>query len=1424
MPEVTKQQLVFAGVDAQSASHLLSEDRVQTATNIDFSLQRGAATVRRGSTILLNYSGNENISRLYRHYNNPFDLSSSPVYHAFPDLGVVMRTVNWGGSPTFFGTYLSTSPIAFGSYKRYAYITIGTERYKDDGTNYSEWIKPAPTTPTVTINTLTPLTVCNTWTVAEGTLAGGTSTATGTVDENTFRLTFTGVPTSTNLNLSGTHTIDDWGVDYLDILFSNPGLITRVSRDYSIGDTSFNSYFHTEYDIELSDFPDDVLADAETLFDSQISGGTSTNTVLTSEERALVLNDIRTFVRSPKTRISAAANTFNAWGVSRPNFELVGKVQPSAGASLWANIGAVRVVVEATRVCEVQIRDWQVKGAKTYPLNDAQVGYAWWQTFAKIQNGFVVSESAPSPMTARFKTQHANATIVCSTTTGNDITHAIYYRQGGYLQSPYAVGTSSISAGGGSFTVATFTDSLTDVEVLSQGPSKKMQGNLYSKADFPNNVSAIAEPFYTSLFFSSENKLYWSKPNRPDSFPIDNNLEISHAGDEIQSLITYPSSMVIVNRDTVYELTGNVFDGAASNYLLQKSSSIRGSKARGTIVKTPFGIPLLDYDGVYFYQPSQGVDISYPWIEAKLGDAFKGAGAGNPATLKGGRIPAINKSFIINSQAAFYDNKLYLACPTGSDERAKTMFVIDFNLQDVWWYVYPFEIHSLFWDFVDNRLAAGTGDSCVVQLEASNDADSYSVNQVVTPGNIVYTIKTGVWTTKKDIRLENLSLEYQGSNCSATATLDGTTSMALGTMTSTTRDWLTKSLVGTIANNITFAVVGTKTSTGVNALYSVEWDSLPEPKRVNFYRTEHDINNYDGEKLWDIHYADVELVTEGTSTATTTVLGTVFVDEVAVMTHTITGPSGGRKIFAKAFPTNTFGNVAYTIFTRSGTNTTEFFKLWKNSFGARNEPPRITSWKTDVQSMEENICDAVDVDIAPYGTVTSTVFVDNIAVGTFTNTGTLQQSFTNALPVETYGRTIYAVHSGAGFKHYRTWFHLRQEPDRWTSFVTDKDIGDESIWDAVNYDINPLGGTALGTVYVGGTVVTTATVTGSVRTGGVLALPAETYGRSGWVEWNSTLPTTRFKHYQTWFDKRPEPDRVTSFVTDRESGNERWLDTWEVDINPLGGTTTATVFADNTAVWTFTMTGSSRHSQIGSIPADVYCRTVYAKYSSSSVFKHYRTWFEGRPEPDRVTVAQSEIFPYSSEQNLRTWVADLNPLGGCVGTVYADGVALTTATFTGFERKSYNVGLDVNSSIVLNTATTLRAIYTGTSFKHYSTQFETTPKPFGKTTWSVAYKKVGGASQLDIARFWSIDLEPLSGTATITSIWDMDGSPFHTNTLTFTGREFRDVISFPPGGRGKIFQHRLISSTPIHVYESDLDVLQVGIKGLVRRGYKGKPQ
>jgi hypothetical protein len=171
---------------------------------------------------------------------------------------------------------------------------------------------------------------------------------------------------------------------------------------------------------------------------------------------------------------------------------------------------------------------------------------------------------------------------------------------------------------------------------------------------------------------------------------------------------------------------------------------------------------------------------------------------------------------------------------------------------------------------------------------------------------------------------------------------------------------------------------------------------------------------------------------------------------------------------------------------------------------------------------------------------------------------------------------------------------------------------------------------------------------------------------------------------------------------------------------------------------------------------------------------------------------------------------------------------MATATFTGSRHTTYNTGLDFylgTMTTALSTAIDIKVIYSGTGLKHYQTKIETEPLPFHKTSWSIVYKKVGGATQLDLARFWSFDIEvPAAGTATMTAIWDIDGTAFQTNTFTTTGTRWRDRIAFAPGARGYLFQQRLKSNTPIHVWKSSIDTVRVGIKGLSRITFPGTPQ
>lgn len=1597
MPAADPVQLsFFDGLNAQAAPDKIGEGETPYAYNIDFSAEPGAARIRRGSTQFGTISSAIPITQIFRNYNNSSNIGASPFYI------VTTNDVQRGNLSTWTTIYGSSigDVVALGTYGDYTLIggaDSGLVMLKDDGTLTTDWIKQSPASaPVLDVINYSTAVILDTFVSVSGTTTA-TDTSTGTVLSGTAGgiVTFEGIPTSTDLSTISGAAIGDFGVNYISLSFSDPTVVSRITQDYSLNDTTFDDYLHYSVDLLNGFANEDVKPDADVLL-SRISVNQTDNSNISRSQRD-DLNNSFSSRRSQEVSMAEAQNTtFSRWGVARPKYQIIGQVTSTSGADPWANIGAVRLIIETTGPCLIKVTNCFVKGDEEHSLNDSMAGLNYWVTYAALDSdNNLIDQSAPSTPLTDVHVSYGQPVIthVGTATGSHGITHRILYRAGGYLPDAYAVATMSYTAG-----TATFTDTLSDIKALIA--NNRLESGLYSKSTFDLIPTAVCE-HKGRVFVGGNNQLRWSLPGQPGTFPFNSGATVGPSGDEIQAMFSYGPSLVIVNRDSVYELRGNIFEGAEQDWVLQRTASRHGSKAARTCINTPNGILLLDYDGITFYQPGQGVDIDVKWIADKIGDVWRGDGSNDPAQLKGLRVQGLSRSYIRTSAAAYVDSKLYLALPCNLSTSPNIIFVIDFSSKRVWYYDYPFATFSLYWDFVDNKLLNGEFGA-INQLE-NGIYDIYGTSALAIP----YAIRSRTWTTHQDFRLENLSFEILGTN-TVHAYIDNTSTTTVGVLTNTAFDWDICPLNGAIVNNIAFNFTGSSTS-GQAVLRNVTFNALMEPPQVKYWRTEYDENNHTGENLWDVHHASLDIIGTGTIT------GVGFIDGAAVATFTnLVGPTNGRKTFHNAYPAQTLGNIAFTTYT--STSDSLRFKHWNTWYSARKEPAPVNTYKTEYVSLDENICDAHDVDINPNGTVTATVFVDNTAVGTYSYAGTARQSFVSALPSETYGRTIFAVYNGSGFKHYNTWWDLRPEPDRMTNYVVTRESKDEEIirhvnwdmnclgtavtaiiyvdgtavstktctgslrqsyveslpdntygrtkwvsytsagigkfkhyntwfdttpepdrvnnlitikesrdeeivrhvnWDidclgnivqgivyvdgtaisthtatgnsrqsyvyalpdetygrtrwvsysmvggfgkfkhydtwfdstpepdrisnlvtvkesreeeivhSVNWDINPLGGTVQGIVYIDGSAVSTHTSTGTSRQSYVYALPNETYGRTRWVSYSVTGGSGRFKHYDTWFDTTPEPDRLANYVFQRDSKDEEWVRNVNWDINCLGGTVLSTVYLDGTAISTKTSTGSLRQSYVDSLPDESMGRTKWVVYNATGTgrFKHYNTWFDTTREPDRVSLWHERI-PYSSENYIKTWVAELNPLGTTVGTMLLDGTAVWTNTFTGTRHQVFNVGVDMAAFTAQSTGTVLDIIYnaaSGQRLKHYNTQCEAQPKPFGKKTWQIVYTKIGGTSRVDTARSFSLDIES-SGTATVTSVWYVDGRAYNTNTLTFTGRQWREWIPLPPDGRGYIFHQEIKSAQDIRVWNSTLDMLREGAKGVSRVTAQGQPK
>lgn len=1215
MPVMSPQQIALGGgVNSFAAPHLIGEDEVATATNIDFGLTPGAAQVRFGSRKVYSV-GVSPVRHMFMHYKEPI---ANSVLYTQAGTAVFRGT---GFTSIMTGANTAVTPFTqFGDFL-YTIGSAGSNSIKDDGTTATDWIKQTPGTPAIfATNTTTGRIITTTFAASEGTLVGQSGgTATYTEGSAPYRIQIDAGTLGATLNegVLG-DIIGNYGIHAMSISFSNPGVVSRVSQDYSIGGTAYTSYYHADLDLS---FANDMIPDIVKLIDAELTQGTATNTAITAETRQDIISQLRDNVSNNTSRMSFAANSFNTWTVARPEFELV-----SVGTGNWNDIQAARIVVEASAPVEVMVHTWRIYGDVAHSLNDTSLGYMWWETFATIDNGVVIGESNPGPAYGPIRLSNANVEVLSvGTASGNHgITHRILYRSGGLLPQPYAVSTNTYGA-------ATHTDTIPDIKAL--GNQKKMTVSALGRSNFYSSVECLSEPHYGRIFGMSDNILFWSDANVPDRFSLNNYTQVSHAGDEGRGLVVWPPGLVIVNRDSVYEMDGNIFEGPDQNWILRRTGARRGSKAPRTILKTPYGIPLLDMDGLYMYQPGQGIETPLDFVSQQIGDAWRGPGAFDPASTKGNRVPAIVSGNIDTACAEYYDNKYFLAVPTGTATLPNTVFVIDFARKQCWWYQYPYSITSLLWDIPNARLLAGTSGGSIMRLNLGY----YDENDAGSQVGVAWKIRTRAWTAPSDAVLENLMLEVEGSGGSAVGTYDGTSTIALGTLTNTTKDWVIPPLSGYVKNNVQFELSGTQNANVPTVLYQLKFDAMIEPPRVTFWRTEHDLSGHGGDKIWDVHYADIEAIGTGTIT------GIIYVDNAIVGTNLITS-------------------------------------------------------------------------------------------GTVSTDRTLRQVKVQGLPAETVGRiayTEYTAGSGMVFKHWNTYYNVRPLPDLVTSYVSTKTCGDEAEWKTFEPCIGANGGTVLATSFLDGTAIQTSTIVGgnAQNQSYAFALPNDKFGRSMYTIYNSADSQTPFRFHDERYENIPEPDVVTNW----------------------------------------------KHGPI----------------------------------------------PFSAKSNLRTWVATLNPRGTMTGTLFADNTAIATNVFTGTDKSIYTVGLDVSTALALQTATGLEAYYTGSGFKHWNTEYEVETKPFGKNTWSIIYKKIGGATQLDMARFWSWDVE---GAGTFTSVWDIDGTATNTQTFTVAGREWRDRIPWPAGARGQIWQQRVLASAPIHVHKVSLDMERVGVKGFSRVTFVGTPQ
>lgn len=777
--------------------------------------------------------------------------------------------------------------------------------------------------------------------------------------------TYTATATATQ-----TMSIGAYGTDYTLCGLIDQQSVVSISRDLSIGDTTFTNYWHVETTpATIRDAITDPLSLA--LAAQGFSNLTDQSQAINSSRMGVGIPN-RGNVPTPmpvyrKTGSKVTSDvSATPWGVARSDYIFIGTL-PTPD---FSNIQAVRITIEFnTTGKQVLIGGFVTYGAQGWCLNDQNAGISYYQTFARVENNIIVAEGAPSNPSPPTKAQYAYGMITCAsnsnTTAG--ITHRVFYRTGGLLQDAYRIGSCTITASG---TATIYDYNNPDMKIINRPVMRRFLWSQWPSASAGTGlpgVNCVSESWQDSLWLGVKNYLYWTYPGQPSQINDASQITVGDGGDVIQGIIPYVN-LVVVKQASVWEVTGTI-GSAGEGLSLERAGARRGSAAPKTCIKTPHGILLFSYDGISMYRPGYGVDQDLSWVYDKIGDLWKGTAATDPAGFKG-RIPALNQSAIFNSCATYKDEKIYLAVPTGTNTLPDTMFVLDMPRQRVWMFTYPFKVNSLFWDRVGNRLMAGTDKGTMQQLEIGlSDATVTNTTQ-----GISWSFRTRAWSTPTDVILENLQTEVVGT-LTQSATADGT-GYSIGTFSDASKVWQPGSLQGTIGDNVYFTFNGTQ-SAAQQEVYQMQFDMIPQAPKVLYFETDWvTVPSENYVKTW---LAQIDLL-GGTCTAT------LLVDNIAVQTNTLTGV-GNKTWFEIGLPNITIGKAVKAIY-KSTTN----FKYYNTEFEQEPKPFNKKTWLVTYKKLGGSTqldmarFYAMDIEGTLTATVTNTWIIDGVAFTTDTFT------------------------------------------------------------------------------------------------------------------------------------------------------------------------------------------------------------------------------------------------------------------------------------------------------------------------------------------------------------------------------------------------------------------------------------------------------
>lgn len=314
--------------------------------------------------------------------------------------------------------------------------------------------------------------------------------------------------------------------------------------------------------------------------------------------------------------------------------------------------------------------------------------YSFVYTYVRKSGSSIIAESNPSPSAS---VSPANQTVRVTPTQPSDtqVTHIRVYRtlvngtgDDFFYDGEIAVGVTYYDSSQADTALGALVETNNDIP--------------------PSGITSIAGPgAFNNLFVGVSNRVYYSKPGRPESFPADYYVEVGTTYFPIQALVDWGGVIYSFNKEGVYALQGTSHD----TFYPIKTMASRGLFSKHAYAPSEVGIFYLSYDGLYAFNGQAESKLT----SDKVDSLFRGE------TVNG--ISPINKSSIDTCWLVYFNGKVMLGYPDSNETTPNKVLVFDFIKKKFSIYDYGVSIKSAYVDEFNQRLLAGDSDGTLWRLE-----------------------------------------------------------------------------------------------------------------------------------------------------------------------------------------------------------------------------------------------------------------------------------------------------------------------------------------------------------------------------------------------------------------------------------------------------------------------------------------------------------------------------------------------------------------------------------------------------------------------------------------------------------------------------------------------------------------------------------